>query len=410
MVSAATSVIRSSITLREREMPTQVGVGFTQLSDAAEAGRRIVDDALRPLAGRPPHLLVLFSTLHYDPAPLLSAVHHTVGTNVPLVGGCAPGIIVSQGAFRQGAALLALHSDEIAISAARVTHAYADPEAAGSRLVRDLMVGTRSADGPGLLLVIPSTSERLYGMPRLVEAIGDEAGPMYNLVGGGIASPEGHIPPVFYGDSACDDAVAGVLLRAPSGVGLSHGYQPMGRPLVVTQARENTIYELDGRTAYDAYASQFPDRDDLTLEDFARFALDHPLGLPQMGGEYIVRDPYAASPEGALVCAGSIPERAVVRIMTGDVNTLLQAAGQATDEALQNLEGIRPLATFVCDCLSRLDYLGARADEEVALIRRHLGDDIPLIGFFSHGEIAARYDVAPAIHNKTTVIGAVGEG
>jgi hypothetical protein len=392
-------------------MPTQIGTGFSPSADAGEVGRQIAEEALRPLAGRP-QLLVLFSTPHLDSGELLKAVHGVVGVGVPLVGGCAPGVIVRQGAFRHGAALLALRSDEMTISTALGRRVYGDPEAAGRRLARDLALaaGSEGDYGAGLMLVIPATSQRPLGLMRLVESIGDEAGPLCNLVGGGVQSSDGHSPPVYYGDEVRDDAVAAVLLRAPSGVGLSHGYQPLGRPLVVTRARDNTIYELDGRTAYEAYAEQFPNRDDLTLEGFDRFALDYPLGLPQVGGDYIVRDPYTATPEGALVCAGAIPERAVVRIMVGDGDTLLRAAGEAADESLRYLNGRRPTLAFVCGCVSRLDYLGPRADEEVAIIRQHLGADTPLIGHFSYGEMAARHDVAAAVHNKTAVIGVMSGG
>jgi hypothetical protein len=179
--------------------------------------------------------------------------------------------------------------------------------------------------------------------------------------------------------------------------------------MAVTRVSGSTLYSLDGRSAYQAYVDQFPDSTDLTLENFGQFALDHPLGLPQVGHEYIIRDPYRAGPRGELFCAGMIPRRAVVQIMQGDKESLVKAAQLSAQEAVAPLGGKTPLAGLVFSCVSRLGYLGPAAQDEVATIRETLGADTPFIGLFSFGEIAAQQDLLPAFHNKTAVIGVIGK-
>ncbi|MCH8130836.1 MAG: hypothetical protein IIC70_13190 [Acidobacteria bacterium] len=58
-------------------------------------------------------------------------------------------------------------------------------------------------------------------------------------------------------DQVFRDGAVGLLLGGPTQVTtvVSQGCRPIGRPLVVTKAEGNLIYELAGRTAYDQLAS-----------------------------------------------------------------------------------------------------------------------------------------------------------
>jgi hypothetical protein len=243
-------------------------------------------------------------------------------------------------------------------------------------------------------------------------AIGNEAGPLCRLAGGGVLDPSGRIErPILLNDEMYGDAVAAALFLTPGavGVGVRHGYRPLGRPLVVTRAKGNILYELEGHSAFQAYVEQFPNRPDLTLENFGTFAGEHPLGLPQVGREYMVRDPISAQSDGALVFGSSVPEYVATRIMTGDRETVLEAAREAAVDAMHVLEGKRPLLALVFSCVTRLVYLGPAAQEEIAIIREVIGAETPMIGLSSFGEIAAQESSPANIHNKTVVVGVIGE-
>jgi hypothetical protein len=205
------------------------------------------------------------------------------------------------------------------------------------------------------------------------------------------------------------DAIGATLFLTPGpiGVGVRHGYQPLGRPLVVIRIEGNILYELDGKTAFEAYAEQLQDPT-LTSENFAKVAENHPVGLPQMGREYIIRDPYASGPNGSLHLAGQLPKHAVVRIMKGDRESLLNSARQAAEDAMAGLGGKPPLFALVFDCITRVNYLGEAASVEIETIQQVLGPETPVIGLVSFGEIAAQPYSPPAFHNKAVVVGVVG--
>jgi len=392
-------------------MATKVGIGFSQLASPLEAGRRATEQALEPLAGQEPDVVVLFSTTDLDPSQVLASVRAVTG-EVPLVGGCGSGIIVPQGASESGVAVLALWSEEMQVIADIAPGVSQDPVGVGRALVRRLRAREEKAyrAANGFLLVLESIqNSEATAMVTVVEAMGDELGLLRQLVGGRATTDINRS--IFLNSEAYGDAVVAALLLTPGpvGVGVKHGYQPLSRPLVVTRAEGSVLYELDGRSAFQAYVEQFPDHRELTLQNFGQFALDYPLGLPQMGREYIVRDPFGARPDGVLECAGLIPEHAVVRIMVGNQETMLQAAGEAAVEAMQPLGGRRPLLALVFSCVSRLGYLGPAAQQEVALIREVVGSETPLIGLFSSGEIGAQRDSPPTLHNKTVLVGVIGE-
>lgn len=391
-------------------MTTQVGVGFSQLASPLKAGYGATEQALAPLGGQDPDLVVLFSTTDLEPGQVLAGARAMAG-EAPLVGGCSAGVIVPQGAFSSGVAVLALRSEEMQVVADIGSGASQDPMGTGRGLVRRLWARREEAHGDwnGLLLTLISNLEGREA--TVVEAMGDELGPLCRLVGGGVQDPSGRVHcPIFLNSEACGDVVAAALFLTPGlvGVGVRHGYEPLGRPLVVSRVEGNVLYELDGRSAFQAYIEQFPNHPELTLQNFGQFALNYPLGLPQVGREYIVRDPFGARPDGALECAGMIPQHAVVRIMAGNRKTLIWSAREAAAEAMQPLGGRRPLLALVFSCVSRLAYLGPAAQEEVAAIRQVIGPQTPLIGLFSFGEVAAQVDSPPTLHNKTVVVAVMG--
>jgi hypothetical protein len=393
-------------------MPTKAGIGFSQLDSPERAGHQAMQQAIEALAGEEPGFVALFSTADMEPDKVLSSVQAL--SKAPLIGGCSTGIIVPEGAYGHGVAILALSGAEMEAVTSVVRDYGADPARAGQTLVQELRNGAENVGRPfkGLLIIVADSQTSSAAMVNVVRALEDEMGPNCLLVGGGAQDPSGQIEvSVFVDGKAYGDAVAGamILTSKVTSVGVRHGYRPFGDVMVVTRVDGSTLYSLDGRSAYQAYVDQFPNSPDLTLEDFGQFALDHPLGLPQIGHEYVIRDPFQAGPRGELYCAGVIPRRAVVQIMEGNKETLIEAAQQSAQQAVAPLGGKPPLMGLVFSCVSRLGYLGPAAQDEVATIRETLGAETPFVGLFSFGEIAAQQDCLPAFHNKTAVVGVIGE-
>jgi hypothetical protein len=187
----------------------------------------------------------------------------------------------------------------------------------------------------------------------------------------------------------------------PMAVAVDHGWRPFGKPMLVTRAEGNTIFELDGRPALDAYVSE---RGAALKEDarsFGERCMERPIGLPNAFGRYDLRQVHETVPGGGIVLTTGVPEQTVVQVMAGDTDQLLEGARRAAESACDQLEGHARLA-LVFSCCTRAPLLHERVAEEVGLISSTLGG-VAAGGFYTCGEFA-RVTGSTGIHNSSVAI------
>ncbi|MFP2898310.1 FIST signal transduction protein, partial [Corallococcus sp. 4LFB] len=193
-------------------------------------------------------------------------------------------------------------------------------------------------------------------------------------------------------------------VRRPLGIGIQHGWSPYGPPSQVTKARGATAIELDYESAFEVYRRTAASRGDaLDAHSFARFAMTHPLGIPQANGEFVIRDPLAVEPDGSVRCIAEIPDGSLVRVMEGSRTDLLGAAAGAAAQAREATPGALGGAV-VFDCVSRYLILGEGVREELSRFQDALGEGVPVVGCLTLGEVGAMGGGVPQFHNKTAVV------
>ncbi len=386
-------------------MSTYAKVGLSRQEDSRQAGMEAAAQALSGVGGQP-DLLILFASDRYDQPAVLQGIRSVTGP-VPLIGSCATGIITPSGIHTDAVAVMALRSEALRVALAATEDGLNSPRIAGERLAETLLQrlpadGTERPYAVMLALenfVSPLTTEVIQGAT-------DVLGPLCPLIGGA----DGHHLRFMNDQLISNELVAALLCSSrPIGVGVAHGWTPYRRPLVVTRSAGNIIYELDGQPAFEVYRQTWANEaPNLTPEQFPAFAAAHPIGLPQVGSEYLIRDPYLVHPNGAIECAAVVPENSVANMMIGDTRALLEAARAAAKRAVEGLAGHPPAAAVIFDCISRLQYLREEAVTEIEIIRDVIGRETPVIGMFSYGEIAPPSESGlTVLHNKTVVIGAL---
>jgi hypothetical protein len=237
-------------------------------------------------------------------------------------------------------------------------------------------------------------------------------GGMVSYVGGGAGVPEFTAEPcVFTAEGFVGEAAVVAFLPRRCSLGVRHGWEPILGPFVATRTRGNVIVELNWAPAIDVYHSAIAQ--DLGAE-LARDRLPsllpaYPFGVQRAGTECVVRDPLRIDAEGGLVCAGEVPENAVLHVLRGRPRTLVTAAGRAAAEAARRAAGAEPSRAFVFDCMSREGFLGERYGEEIVAVSRRLrrvrGRLPELTGVLSLGEVASSGEGILEFLNKTTVVG-----
>jgi hypothetical protein len=332
-----------------------------------------------------------------------------------LIGCCTGGVITADDLSTDSVAVMALRSEDLGVTLAIEEGTHDDPHGVGQAVAETLVEHMPGVGESEQHVAVITMADGLTGaLTEVVQSLTDVLGPMCPLAGGGAGDNLRFVKTVqFIDDQISSDALATALLRAPVpiGIGVSHGWESAGRPLVVTRSVGNVIYELDGQPAFDVYRQAWADEaPGLDTEGFGAFAMAHPLGMPLGAGEYLIRDPLQARSDGAIECVAAVPENAVVHMMSGDKDALFAAARTAAQLAMDGLEGRPPAAVIVFNCVSRLLFLGDDAATEIDHIRDIVGHETPLIGMFSFGEIAAPPESGLAVfHNKTVVVCALAK-
>ncbi|OLB81870.1 MAG: hypothetical protein AUI14_01735 [Actinobacteria bacterium 13_2_20CM_2_71_6] len=176
----------------------------------------------------------------------------------------------------------------------------------------------------------------------------------------------------------------------------------------MTRSADGCIYELDQRPALPTYLQRLgaPAAAYTDPVAFDAFTQTRPLGVRRRSGEEVRNvssTDYLA--EGWLGCSGTVPEGGLVWPMEGDEASVIEAAGEACQAAVEALDGHRPLGLFAFDCVSRIGLLGETAGDEVDRMVAVAGD-VPLSGFYTWGEIARTRGIN-GYHHQTLVVLAV---
>lgn len=374
----------------------KVGVGFSRENDARSAGVEAAQQALR--GSGEPVLTILFTTDQYSPEQVLEGVRNVVGMS-RLVGFCCGGVITAQEVLRQGVGVCTLAGARIRARTALATGLKAYARVVGDRIGRELLV---EQTDDGLVIVLPDGFQG--NVSEMLRGLYNRMGPHCRYVGGGAGDNLKFFKTYQFTDQGVvTDGVAAALISGLEvGIGIGHGWHPMSDPLVITKTKERNVIEIDGEPAYQAYCKRIGA---IGTERFAEIGMRHPLGFPNVVGQYLIRDPIAVRADQSMDFVSEIPCHAVGNVMRGEVDDLVSTAAMIAEDARRQVRD--PACTLVFDCISRVVLMGDCFQRELQAVRSKVGENIPFIGALTFGEIGAYEDV-PLFHNKTAVVCVMG--
>jgi hypothetical protein len=383
----------------------RLNIGTSTLEEPAAAVSAAMRAALTASAS--PALALLFSTYEYPPEVVVAAATRELGP-IPWAGIVTPAILAAARIMPRGVAVGVIDCARMRVRVgASGTKPCSDAREAGRRAARDALSGMPlpPVDRSRAMLLFADidrcdAAEALHGALSV-------AGAGIAWCGGGTGPSDAAVSSArFAGGGAFDQQVVAVTLdgHARIGVGIKHGWQPTGPPAMVTAAHGCSLQRLEHRPAFEIYRAAGEERGQhVAADEFAAFARTRPLGIPQADGEYLIRDPLSVDAAGALRFMASVPDGALVRVMEGTPSMLIEAARVAASVARDDAGG--PLGgALVFDCVSRYHVLGDRLRDELAACRAALGEDVPLLGCLTFGEVGAFGARLPQFHNKTMVV------
>ena len=376
----------------------------TEQTDSVRAGQELGRAMRQAFHGGAADAVVVFaSAQHHDYSALLGALADEAGTDV-VVGASSAGEFTHSARGEGWVSAMALRSDSMKFAVGLGRGVSRDVRAAAGQVVQDF-AGMREQSLPYRSALVMTDALAGHTDP-LVEELTLRTAGNYSFFGGG-AGDDGRFQTthVFAGRAAHTDAVVGleILSSKPVGVGVAHGWEPAGKGLRVTEAEGNRLVSLNGNPAVHA----FQEHAELTgqrfnLKDPLPFFLHNVIGIEGAEGHRL-RVPLAVQEDGSILCAAAVPEGSVVHVMKTSVASAVQAARQATTEAIRALAGARPAAAFVFDCVATRLRLGREFENELEACARLL-QPAGFVGCNTYGQIARAEGQFSGFHNCTAVV------
>jgi hypothetical protein len=375
-------------------------VGQASREDA-EPGTRAAELALHHPDAK---LIIVFCSVSLDLEAIVRQIRKRA-PGVPLIGCTTAGEIATRGPGDAGVVVTALGGDGFSIATGLATDASRDLRGAGAAAAR-CMNAVESREHRVLMLLTDSLSG---DQQEIVRGAYQVLGAGVPLVGGG-AGDDSKMARTYqlHNDQVLTDAVvaAGIASDSPLGIGVRHGWQRSGEPMMVTRSGGNRVYMLDDQPALDVYLEHLG-LSDLEAEDHSlltRVAQTHPLGLSRRVGEDQIRFISGGDfLERSLTCIAEVPQGGMVWIMDGDAESVLAATDAACQDSLAALDGRAPIGMVAFDCIARRGVLGNTGIQtEIARVSANAGG-APVAGFYTYGEIARTQGMS-GFHNQTLVV------
>ncbi|MSR78677.1 MAG: hypothetical protein EXS59_00845 [Candidatus Taylorbacteria bacterium] len=399
-------------------MSINASVGISQGGDSYAVGANACQDAVEKL-GVAPSAVMVFASVEYDQEKMLQGVR-SVSKNAVLVGCSTAGEITTEGpAKRHSVVVMALGGEGVSFFAGVGEHIAQNPTAAGKAAAD--AVKSQAPDGKlDAFMMLPDV---LVGNGAdIVRGVLQSLGDHFPVVGGA-AGDDFEFKKTFQylNDKVYSGVVVGLGLKGEFkiGIGVKHGWIPVGTPKKVTKSSGAVLHELDGKPAIKIYEDYFGAEraKELRTESLAKLAITYPLGMQVAGSEeLLIRDPITVDEKGSITCAAEIPEGSEIRLMIGSREEAVKVAKVAAENALAQLDGGKPKAVIIFNCIARSKLFGERSGDEIDAIQEALGKDVPLIGFYTYGEQAPLGGEVrninkcnPAFHNETVVICVLGD-
>lgn len=391
----------------------KAGVGKSNNPDGVKAGAEACQKALTQI-GNEAKLIIVFSTVAYDQEEMLKGVR-SISKEIPLVGCSDSGEITTEGPVSKHVAVMALSSDAIDFTIGIGKGTNKDSFKAGATAAKEIKKKAKKETSL-FMMFLDGLAENGAAAVRGIQKV---FGKNFPIVGGSAGDDFLFKKTYEYcNDQVLTNSVVGIGLsgKFSFGVGVRHGWEPIGLPMKVTKAKGAKLIEVNNRPALSIYEDYFGKKaEELIKEPIARMAYTYPLGISVKGSsELLIRDVVIANEKGEITCAAEIPQGSEIRLMLGDPEKAIEAAKEAAENALRQLKGAKPKAIFVFDCMARNKLLGSRIREEISAIQEVLGKNIPLIGFYTYGEQAPLGGVLEpkcfsVFHNETMALMVLGE-
>lgn len=224
-----------------------------------------------------------------------------------------------------------------------------------------------------------------------------------STIGGGAGSLDFQPQAVVYtNEGLIQDAIQVLAMPGKINNAITHGWEILDGPFLVTSAEGHYVNSLNYTPAYQLYRDAIKNKCKQTLEqtDFFQVSKNYPLGLISLDGELFVRDPIQSDGHH-LQCVGNVAVHSMVYLLKGEIPNMVQATKQIAKQVARQGQ-MENLLLF--DCISRDLFMGEQITSELAAFQAPFSK-ARLMGVMTLGEICNSRCGSIHLLNKSAVLG-----
>lgn len=390
-------------------------IGKSQKKDLLEAVHEATHACLSQIPASEITLTIVFSTPAFAIQSLLNHIQLGLKASAPLIGCSGMHIITPEGTQKEGLVLLLLSLPNVKISCGVIGSSLPqDAFLAGQELGTQLLTNLKNYRRELCLLFSDGLSEYT---PELIKGLQSILGRSFPFVGGGASDTfEFKRTCQYYGENLLNKGTVAALFagKLSYGIGIRHGWKPLGKIRAATDSSANIIKKIDGKKASHLYEDYFAKTLSELKKEIVHINILYPIGVYLEGEkEYLLRNVISLNDDGSITTQGDIPQGSAIRLMIGTKESCLEAAHQAARQVAAAMRNRKITCALVISSTSRARILGRAIDSEIMVIKEVLGENTPLAGFYSYGEYAPlgamSYYGQTYLHNQAIAIIGIGE-
>jgi hypothetical protein len=398
------------LALYTTSMTIQAGLGVSSEKNTLQAVQAAIKQAWGSLPTAKISLAIVFSTVEFASTAVLKTISAILG-QVPIVGYSSYGIITSLGIYKRGIAILlvSLPADVYFNTACVKDISKKSATIAGEELGDKLLYGFKDIRRDlGVIFSDGLINEEASFLDGLQERLGRSFPLTGASASDSLSFKKNYI---YFNNELLNDTACGILWggKLNFGLGVKHGWKPLGKPRIVTSSSGNVVYEIDNVPAASIYKEYFASDIDQLRNDIRRISVLYPVGIYLPGEEeYLLRNIVSVEDDESLIFQGEIPEKSQIRLMIGTKESCLAATNLAAQESIRSLFGKKCVFAFVFNSVSRSLLLGRQGNKELDILKDKLGKDTPIIGAYTYEEQAPlrsiNYQGKTYFHNQAIAI------
>jgi hypothetical protein len=363
----------------------KAGTGKSSLSDVKKAGKEATEKALSEL-GNEAKLIIVFSSVNFAKPELLEGVK-SVAKNAQIIGCSTGGEIINNEVGEGMVVVMAIDTDQIDFICDYQEDIKGKEREAGRKLAKNIKEKTKK--GLKSLMIL---SDGLVNGQELIEGVQEILGKYFPIVGA-LSGDNFQFKQTYqyFNEKVLTNCVVGVGFagKFSFGASLGHGWRPISLSKTVSEGKDFNIEKIEKDSALSFYQEYLGNNSQMLIkEPLSIISLNYPLGFEVEGSEkFIIRTVVSANQKGTLTCAGPIIKNGKARLMLSEIDNGINAAKEITKEALEAMKGQNSKIALVFNCICRFRLFGPTKQKEISSIREIIGENVPLIGFYSYGEI-----------------------